>query len=139
MEECMKKIFKLFRCFLLVGCILNTLPSNSAYWTVYAQTNVGRISGTVTDSSGGVIQGAAVKITNDATGLSRSATTDESGFYVVTNLLPGAYNISVEHQGFKRALVTGHTLVTDGRLTVDISIEPGGVSESVSVTAVSSE
>jgi hypothetical protein len=135
----MKKTFKLFRYFLIVGCILNTLPSNSAYWTVYAQTNVGRISGTVTDSSGGVIQGATVKITNDATGLSRTATADGSGFYLVTNLSPGAYSISVDQPGFKRALVTGHTLVTDGRLTVDISMEPGAVSESVSVTAVSSE
>ena len=135
----MKMKFKPFRFFLILGCILNTLPANSAYSTVYAQTNVGRISGTVADASGGVIHGATIKVTNDATGLSRTATTDDSGFYLVTNLVPGEYSVSAEQQGFKRVLTSGNRLVTDGRLTVDISMEAGAVSESVSVTADSSE
>jgi hypothetical protein len=135
----MRKTFKPLSFFLVLGCMFNMLPARTAYSTVYAQTNVGRISGTVADTSGGVIHGATIKVTNDATGLSRTAISDDSGFYLVTNLMPGEYSVSAEHQGFKKAQKTGNRLVTDGRLTVDISMEAGAVSESVSVTAVSSE
>src|SRR5213593_313498 len=139
MEEFMKKTFKPLSFFLVLGCMFNMLPARTAYSTVYAQTNVGRISGTIADTSGGVIHGATIKVTTDATGLSRTAISDDGGFYVVTNLVPGEYSVSAEQQGFKKAQKTGNRLVTDGRLTVDISMEAGAVSESVSVTAVSSE
>ena len=135
----MKIRFKLLTHFVMVACMLSALPLRTPASTIYGQTNVGRISGAVTDSSGGAIQGVMVKVTNDATGVSRTITTDDNGFYVVTNLLPGTYTVTAEHQGFKRALQTGFTLVADGRLTVDIALEPGAVSESVTVTAANAE
>src|SRR5918912_732041 len=115
------------------------LPQHMAIPAVLAQTIVGRISGTVADTTGATIPGATIKVTNDATGLSRAARTDDSGFYVVTNLPPGNYTVTAEQAGFKRAVLTGYVLVADGRLTVDVSLEAGAVSESVTVTAANTE
>src|SRR5689334_7841396 len=109
----MKNRFQLFTHFLIVVFMLTALPVHTLALTVTAQTNVGRISGAVTDTSGAVIPDALVKITNDATGVVRTSNTDDSGFYVVTNLLPGNYTVSVEKQGFKRSVQTGHSLVAD--------------------------
>jgi hypothetical protein len=104
-----------------------------------SQTIVGRIAGTVTDSSGAAIPGVAVKVTNEATGQSRTATTDPNGFYVATNLAVGNYTVTVEQQGFKRSTKTGYNLVADGRLTVDFAMEPGAVTESVEIVASAGE
>jgi hypothetical protein len=100
-----------------------------------AQTIVGRISGTVTDQQGAVIPGATVTITNEATDVKRTLTADDSGFYVATNLPIGNYTVTAEHAGFKMGQKTGNALIADGRLSVDFELEPGAVSERVTVTA----
>jgi hypothetical protein len=99
-----------------------------------AQTIVGRISGTIKDASGAVIPGATVTVTNAATNLVRTATTDADGFYTVTNLPVGTYLIAAESQGFKRAEQSGVALAANARLTIDIALEPGQVSETVQVS-----
>ncbi|HEX9003210.1 MAG TPA: carboxypeptidase-like regulatory domain-containing protein, partial [Blastocatellia bacterium] len=104
-----------------------------------AQTNTGRISGTVTDAAGAAVPGVSVKITNEATQQARVAMTDSNGFYVATNLPVGNYTVTVEHQGFKQAKKTGYNLVADGRLTVDFALETGAVTESVEVVAAAGE
>jgi hypothetical protein len=104
-----------------------------------AQTIFGRISGTVADASGAAVPGATVRITNEATQLTRDVTTDPNGFYVATNLPVGAYRVTVEAQGFKKSAKTGYELVADGRLTVDFTLEPGEVTESVEVTGAAGE
>ncbi|HKQ92477.1 MAG TPA: carboxypeptidase regulatory-like domain-containing protein [Blastocatellia bacterium] len=104
-----------------------------------AQSVTGRISGAVTDAGGALVPGVTVKITNEATQQPRSATTDSNGFYVVTNLPVGAYTLTIEHQGFKKATKTGYSLVADGRLTVDFALEAGAVTESVEVIASTGE
>src|SRR5215813_7405575 len=104
-----------------------------------AQTIQGRISGTVTDATGAIVTAADVKITNEATELVRTVKTDDRGFYVATSLPVGTYSVAVEHTGFKRALKTGYTLVADGRLSVDFDLEPGALSESVTVVAAQGE
>src|SRR6516225_4409246 len=63
-------------------------------------TIVGRISGTVVDTSNAAIAGATIAATDESTGISRTATTDNSGFYVLTNLPVGSYRVSAERQGF---------------------------------------
>src|SRR5262249_48689747 len=105
----------------------------------FAQSIVGRISGTITDTTGGVLRGATVKVTNEATASTRSVTADDNGFYIVKNLPPGNYTITVEQNAFKKAVENGYTLGADGRLTADVSLEAGAISESVSVTAVNAE
>ena len=61
----------------------------------FAQTNTGRISGTVTDTTSAVVPGAAVSVTNDETHLEAKATTDNSGYYLVVNLPVGTYSVTV--------------------------------------------
>src|SRR5882762_8115682 len=94
---------------------------------LFAQTNSGRISGTVTDSSGAVISGASVIITNQGTALKWKAATNASGFYVVTNLPVGGYSVEIERAGFRKAQKTGLDLADAARLTADFKLELGSV------------
>lgn len=103
--------------------------------SVQGQTISGRIGGTVRDKAGAVVPNAAVTVTNAANNLVRTTTTDEGGFYTVTNLPVGSYAVLVEQKGFKRAVQGDNVLAADGRLTVDITLELGEVSETVQVTA----
>jgi hypothetical protein len=100
-----------------------------------AQSTTGRISGTVTDSSGAVLPGVAVTVTQQGTGLSRTASTDAAGSYLFVSLPVGAYDASAELSGFKKALKTGYKLVADGRVTADFTLDVGGLSEVVEVSA----
>jgi hypothetical protein len=72
-----------------------------------AQTNFGRISGTVSDTSGAIVSGVRVIITSADTQAVRPVTTDAHGFYVAENLPVGPYSVSVEQPGFKRAAQRG--------------------------------
>src|SRR5258708_27534960 len=74
---------------------------------LFAQTNAGRISGTVIDTSGAVIAGASVIITNQGTALKWKAVTNSSGFYVGANLPVGGYKVEIEGAGFRKAQKTG--------------------------------
>ncbi|HEX7314050.1 MAG TPA: TonB-dependent receptor [Pyrinomonadaceae bacterium] len=106
---------------------------------VSAQTIVGRISGTITDASGAVVPGASVTVTNAATNSARTAVADADGFYTVTNLPVGTYVVTAESQGFKRAEQRGVALTADARLTVDMALEPGQVTETVQVSTALGE
>lgn len=101
--------------------------------SLQAQTSTGRISGTVTDSTGAVVANATVTATNPATNEARTATTDDSGFYTVTNLLVGTYSVSVEAPNFKKLVKTDNVLNADSKLTVDMVLEAGQISEVVTV------
>ena len=107
----------------------------SSYAT--AQSSVsGSISGTVTDSSGAVIAGASVKITNTDRGEDiRVMKTDSAGFYTAESLPLGTYSVTISYAGFKTEAVTGLVLHAADALTVNRTLVPGGVSEVVSVTA----
>src|SRR5436853_4425002 len=117
----------------IVGAIL--LMVVCAAISSSGQTIFGRISGAIRDKQGAGIPNAAVTLTNSATNLTRTVTTDENGFYTATNLPVGAYNILVESKGFKKALKADNVLAADARLTVDITVEVGELSETVQVTA----
>ena len=104
-----------------------------------AQTIFGRISGVVKDATGAVIPGANVTATNVANNLTRTATTDEDGFYTVTNLPAGTYTVEAEREGFKKAARSEIALTADARLTVDLTLEPGQVTETVQVTSGTGE
>lgn len=106
----------------------------SGFSSVIAQTNFGRISGTITDTNGGVVPNATVTVTDPATNFKRTAVTDENGFYTVTNLPVGKYNVYVEAENFRKAIRPENTLNADARLTVDFTLEAGKISEVVEVT-----
>ena len=122
---------------LRIFCVV--LVATFACISISGQTIFGRISGAVVDSTGAVVPDAAVTVTNIATNAARTATTDESGFYTVTNLPVGNYTISVERQGFKKANQTDNVLAADTRLTVNFTLEAGNVSETVEVSTAAGE
>ena len=107
--------------------------------SMYGQTVSGRISGTVKDANGAAIPNANVTITNLATNLVRTATTDDDGFYNATNLPVGTYTVAAVGTGFKKAEQAGIALAADARLTVDLTLEPGQVTETVQVSSTVGE
>lgn len=103
--------------------------------SVQGQVTTADVTGTVTDSTGKVVPGATVTVTSVGTGAARTATTDESGNYLVTDLAPGMYNITVEAQTFSRSVLKDLELNVGSRRTVNIEMKPGQVSETVEITA----
>src|SRR5947209_4331266 len=100
---------------------------------MFAQGNFGRILGRVTDPTGAVLPGATVSIIDTQRGLARTLTTDEVGQYNAPTLIPGAYTVRVEFPGFK-TLDRGNVVVEVGsEIRVDLTIEPGQQSETVTV------
>src|SRR5215204_360112 len=130
------KYFQKQRLFFLVLLLIMTIGGVES---AFAQTSFGRISGTITDSTGAVVAGATVTVSDPATNLSRTATTDESGFYTITNLPVATYGVAVEAANFKKSVRTGNVLNADGRLTVDFALETGQITEVVQVVQESGE
>ena len=98
----------------------------------------GTLLGRVTDSTGAVIVGAKVEGLNTATGVHASASTNESGDYLLPYLNPGPYTISVTAPGFKMFKRTEINLRMDDHITVDAAMQLGSASESVEVVASAS-
>jgi len=101
---------------------------------LFAQTNTGRVRGLVVDSSGAVIPSANVSILHEATGLTREMLTNASGQFGFDGIPLGKYTVVVTMQGFRRVTTTGNDLQVGEVLTVDIRMEPGAVTESVTVS-----
>lgn len=99
-----------------------------------AQTFRGGIQGTVTDSSGAVIAGADISVTNPATGFSRTTKSNDTGNYFVSELPIGAYDLSVSAKGFRPATVKAIKVEVSSSQQVNVSLSPGQVSETVVVT-----
>ncbi|HEU5236862.1 MAG TPA: TonB-dependent receptor, partial [Pyrinomonadaceae bacterium] len=91
------------------------------------------ISGTIKDSGGAVIPGATVTAKNEATGVTYTQTTTDSGLYSFSSLPVGDYTITVEKQGFKTLQKTNNSLRVGEPLVVDGALEVGSVSETVTV------
>jgi Carboxypeptidase regulatory-like domain len=102
-----------------------------------AQFERGQISGVVKDGSGAVIPGATITVTNQQTQVPNSTVSDDTGFFVFANLLPGMYDISVELQGFKKHSLTGQKLDAAAKLTIDAVLQPGDLAETITVVAES--
>ena len=101
----------------------------------HAQLDFGSITGFVKDPSGAVVTKAKVTIQNEGTGLQRPTDTNDSGYYVMTNLPPGYYSVTAEASGFKKFLSEHNQLQPNSTLSVDIALTVGAASESVQVTA----
>jgi len=102
---------------------------------VLAQDPRGAIVGQVSDTTGAVVPGVAVRATNLETKVTVSATSNEQGNYEIPYLLPGAYAIAAELAGFKGWSRPRVELRMGDRLRIDIALEVGNVTESVEVTA----
>jgi hypothetical protein len=98
-----------------------------------AQEARGTITGTIRDTSGSVIPGATVTITNKEMGTTVTVVTNEVGFYQAPYLIPGVYQVNAELQGFKKAAREVELRIAD-RLEIDLGLAVGETVESVTVT-----
>jgi hypothetical protein len=118
----MKRLFRLLLCAGAAGALCQ------------AQESRATIIGRVTDPTGAVVAGAAVRATNAATNAPVSSKTNEGGNFEIPYLLPGSYQVTVEMTGFKRAVRDGIELRVGDRMTLDFTLSLGDVAESVTVT-----
>ena len=100
----------------------------------FSQGNAGRILGTVTDSSGGVVSSATVTIIDTERGITRTLTTDEAGEYNAPNLTPGNYTVRVEAKGFKKLERQSVDVGVGKEVRVDGTLQPGQQEQTVTVT-----
>ncbi len=118
----------------LLGCLTLALFLLSIAPCV-AQVDSSRIVGTVLDSSGAVLTGASVTVTNSETNISSMVTTNELGEYTLPQLKPGSYTLRVECPGFKTAIETAIKLEVGHVARIDFNLVPGAVTEHVEVFA----
>jgi hypothetical protein len=104
-----------------------------------SQANAADLQGTVKDSTGAVVPNANVTARNPATNVSRSATSNDEGFYRLVALPPGDYEVTVEAPNFKKAVLTKVTITIGQAADVDVVLEPGQITESVTISDATSE
>ena len=116
-ENCMTNLF------IRLGCVL-ALVLNVAS-RVSAQEIAGSIRGTVVDATSGAVQGASVNAKQTETGLTRTATTDRTGAYILLELPVGHYQLQVEAKGFQKYLQQGITLNVNETATIPVHLVVG--------------
>jgi hypothetical protein len=99
-----------------------------------AQTFRGGIQGTVTDSTGAVVNGVEITVTNPATGFTRTTLTDATGNYFVSELPIGVYEVGIKAKGFRPATVKDVRVEVSASQQVNVELSPGAVSETVVIT-----
>lgn len=113
-----------------VALMLCLMPTN-----LHAQATAS-IVGTVHDSSGALVVGATISAQNIDTGLTRTVSTDTNGLYELSSLPIGHYTLSTMGKGFKRIEVPSFVLEVDQQARIDLTLVPGGNSETVTVTGL---
>ena len=113
-----------------VVCLL-TLPASQF---LYGQST-GSFSGTITDTTGSGVPGAKITVTIPATGLTRSATSNGAGEYIIPLLGVGTYNVQVEQTGFQNAAAKDVRLQVDEHRELDFKLNPATVQTTVDVSA----
>jgi protocatechuate 3,4-dioxygenase beta subunit len=100
-----------------------------------AQTSRGSVVGTVTDVSGGAIPGTAVELTHTATGVIRSAITNDAGIYRFDAVDLGDYDLRIARPGFKTFITRGFGVEANRATTMDSKMELGGSETTIEVRA----
>jgi hypothetical protein len=102
---------------------------------VVAQSTTASMLGVVRDSSGAVVPGAQVTVTNTGTSFNRTVTTDNEGSYLFTDLPIGSYQLKATMSGFENFVQTGITLVVNQNARVDVPLTLGSASQTLQVNA----
>ena len=118
-------------------CLFALMSAGAAF--AQAQYNATDLQGYVRDAQGGLVVNAAVTARNKATGLSRTAQSNDEGFYQITNLPPGEYEVTVEAANFSRANIPSVVLTVGQRADLDVPLAAGQVSETVTITGATTE
>src|ERR1700733_871888 len=101
--------------------------------TCFAQTEDARVSGRVTDVSGGVIVGAECTVTDIDTNVSTSTTTNEDGIYVIPGLHPAVYRLTIEKEGFRTVVQPSLELYAQDAANENFMLALGPRTESITV------
>jgi Carboxypeptidase regulatory-like domain/TonB dependent receptor len=128
----LKRFGRLYPLFLVVWILPALLFSGRS---LKAQTETGRVTGTVLDSAGAIVVGAKVTLTNEATDVKATVQSTSSGTYVFDDVMSGTYTIEAEAPGFEKYVFRGAVVHVQQVLTADVKLTPGSVSEEVLVTA----
>jgi hypothetical protein len=115
--------------------VLATLTAIAVVAPAAAQTTFGTIRGTVFDPQQGIVPGATVTVTDEATGVSREAQSDSEGLFEVSNLRPGTYTVSASLSGFKKVQIAGVLLRAASIVHTDLHLEVGPLENVITVTA----
>jgi hypothetical protein len=105
--------------------------------TASAQAVTGTLLGNITDTSGGAVPGATITATEVQTNISRTAVTNELGYYIFSSLQNGTFTVSAELQGFKKVVRENVKVDVNTTVRVDLALEVGQMTESVTVSAES--
>ncbi|HXL80758.1 MAG TPA: TonB-dependent receptor [Pyrinomonadaceae bacterium] len=116
----------------LVVVISALLSASAAFGQ--SQSNAADLQGYVRDPSGAAVTGATVTVRNPATNFSRDVTTNDEGYYQITNLPPGSYEITVEAGGFSKGRIPSVTLTVGQRADLDIPLAVGAVGATVDIS-----
>jgi len=117
------------RVMLVIVVLLVDVPTSAA------QTTLGTIRGTVFDAQQGVVPGATIVVTDEATNVAREAQTDAEGLFEVSNLRPGTYSVTASLSGFKKVQRNGVVLRAASVVRTDLHLELGRLEDVVTVTA----
>src|SRR5712671_4713486 len=101
---------------------------------IFAQSDLGTISGFVKDPSGATVANAKISVRNNR-GVDRVATSNDSGYYTITNVPPGLYTMTAEASGFQKFETTGNKLDSSGDLVIDAALTVGAATQTVEVSA----
>ncbi len=116
-------------------CMKLALSFTVFVFAALSQTNTGSITGTVFDAQRAVIGGAKVTAVNLATNVSQTANSSTTGGYTLPALVPGSYRVTIEMEGFKKAVREPVAVETSATATLDLSLEVGSTATEVLVRA----
>src|SRR5215831_13602977 len=102
---------------------------------VFSQATTATMDGVVRDPTGAVVPGAAITVTNIETQVSSRWTSNAEGRFIAPFLQPGEYEVTAEKQGFKKALRRGVTLLVADTARIDLMLEIGATTDTVTATA----
>jgi hypothetical protein len=119
---------KLFR---FISSIVTLLLMAGGAWG----QSTARLNGTVKDASGGMVAGASVTLTNEATNVSRTTKTDGEGNYLFSQVPVGTYRLTIERDGFKKHVQSGITLELNQNGRSDVTLDVGQATEVIEVSA----
>jgi hypothetical protein len=120
-------------------CLLVAMLACTGLAFGQAQSNAADLQGVVKDATGAVVANATVTARHPGTNVSRSASTNDEGFYRIVNLTPGDYELTVEAPNFKKAVLTKVTITVGQAAQFDVALEPGQITESVTISDATSE
>ncbi len=106
-----------------------------SFTPLWAQIDVGRVTGTAKDSSGAVVPNAKLTLTNQATGVAQETSSSSSGTYVFMSVPPGFYTLKAQASGFRTYLQQGIEVHVQNTVTADIPFSVGGATDQVTVTS----